>query len=359
MRFLVVKLSSIGDIVHTLPAVAALRKAYPNSSIDWVVERSASAILDANPTVNEIIKVDTRKWRKGLLKRKVWQDIVSAVTKLKSKNYDLVFDFQGLLKSGLIVALSGAKKRLGFSNDGLREEASRFFLTHQIVIDKKAHIIEKNLQLVKALGVVADRYDFPIAVSQADESYIDKQLELYNLQHFVIINPGGGWTTKLWPLARYAELADRIFERFKLRSLVTFGPGEEMMAEKIVAASRSGSVKAIVTSLKQFVALSRRAALFIGGDTGPLHIAAACRTPIVGIYGPTEPIRNGPFDPLDISVGLDLECRPNCYRRKCSTIECMDISVSLVEDAVGRRLFQTKLWQLNLSKNRLPDGVSH
>lgn len=360
MHFLIVKLSSIGDVIHTLPAVAALRRAFPESRISWVVERSAGVILAGNSTVDEIIVIDTRRWRKALLKTNTWQAVSETTRKLRGEPIDVAFDFQGLIKSGMISALAGSRYRLGFSNDGLREEVSRFFLTHQVVIDRRVHVIEKNLQLVRSIGVThSGNYEFPIVVSPEDETYIDKWLTDNSIEQFVILNPGGGWPTKLWSPAKFAQISDWLWQQYRLESLVTYGPGEEGMADAIVTQAKLGHARKIDTTLKQFVVLSRRALLFVGGDTGPLHIAAACHTPIVGIYGPTEPNRNGPFDPLDITVGLDVECRPNCYRRRCATIECMDISVAMVAQAIERRLLQTKLWQKKSSNVSLPVLASH
>lgn len=359
MHFLIVKLSSIGDVVHTLPAVAALRNSFPDSQITWVVERGAAAILEGNSTINNRITIDTRRWRRKLFQRNIWTEINVALKQLRQEPVDIAFDLQGLLKSGAIALLARAQKRIGFSNDGLREEISRFFLTHQVVINRRAHVIEKNLQLVKSIGVQHNGpYEFPISVSDKDNEYVEQLLATQNLTNFAIINPGGGWPTKLWSAARFGEVSDWLWQQYQLASLVTFGPGEEALAQAVVAATNTGHTFSVTTTLKQFVALTRRAALFVGGDTGPLHLAAACRTPIVGIYGPTEPARNGPFDPLDISVGLEVECRPNCYRRRCSTIECMDIPATMVQAAIQRRLLQTKLWQLRGFNNISNVGVS-
>ena len=183
-------------------------------------------------------------------------------------------------------------------------------------------------------------YEFPIAVSPDDERYAEAVIK--GREGFAIINNGGGWPTKLWPSERYAELADWLWSECAIRSFVTYGPSEEALAQSVVASSRSGAVEAVASTLKQFVALARRAALFVGGDTGPLHLAAACKTPIVGLYGPTSPERNGPFDPRDVTVGRKLWCRADCHRRSCWHWECMQIPVDEVKRAVLRRLTTAK-----------------
>ncbi len=362
MHFLIVKLSSIGDVVHTLPAVAALRQAYPKERITWVVERSASAILLDNPTIDELIIIDTRRWRKKFWQASTIQEFISSIKTLRQTPIDIAFDFQGLLKSASIARLSRSSKIVGFSNNGLREKASRLFLTDQIDIDDQQNIIEKNLQLVASLGIdIKPPFQFPISVPNSDELYIDKLLENLQVTDFAIINPGGGWPTKLWSAEKFGQVADWLWETHKLPSLVTFGPGEENLAQRVIKSSHSGHCYSVTTNLKQFVALARRATLFLGGDTGPLHLAAACQTPIVGIYGPTEPTRNGPFDKADLTVGRpDLACRVNCYRRRCPTKnECMDISLKTVAEAIEKRLSKTKLWQIGTYHKSHAVRVSH
>ncbi|MBL8192852.1 MAG: lipopolysaccharide heptosyltransferase I [Blastocatellia bacterium] len=362
MHFLIVKLSSIGDVVHTLPAVAALRQAYPKERITWVVERSASAILLDNPTIDQLIIIDTRRWRKNFWQPPTIQEFISSIKTLRKHPVDIALDFQGLLKSASIARLSRSSKILGFSNIGLREKASRFFLTDQIDINDQQHVIEKNLQLVASLGIdIKQPFQFPISVPKTDELYIDKLLENLQVTEFAIINPGGGWPTKLWSAEKFGQMADWLWENYKLPSLVTFGPGEENLAQRVIKASRSSHCYSVTTNLKQFVALARRATLFLGGDTGPLHLAAACQTPIVGIYGPTQPKRNGPFDKADLTVGLeDLACRVNCHRRRCPTNnECMDISLNTVAKAIEKRLSKTKLWQIGTYLKSHAAGVSH
>lgn len=355
MRLLIVKLSSIGDVVHTLPAAALLRRSLPDARIAWVVERRASAILKDSPLIDELIELDTRGWRKDFASISTIGSVHAALDQLRNgpslndgRNADVAIDFQGLIKSGLVAFSSRAKRRIGFETRDLREKASRLLLTRQVETSHLKHVIDKNLALARAALAIAGEidapasdYEFPIAVSPDDERYVETAIGDQS-GSFAIINPGGGWPTKLWPAERYAELADWLWSECGIVSFVTYGPGEETLAGSVAAGARSGAARPLASTLKQFVALARRAALFVGGDTGPLHLAAASGTPIVGLYGPTSPERNGPFDPRDIAVGLDLWCRANCHRRSCWHWECMNITVSEVQRAALIRLSNGK-----------------
>ena len=347
MRIVIVKLSSIGDVVHTLPAAALLRRSLADAHIAWVVERRASEILRDSPVIDELIELDTRAWRANLLSPATFSEVRGKLGQLSSNGgarADVAIDFQGLIKSGLVAFKSRASRRIGFETQELREQPSRLFLTQQIPTSHLNHVIEKNLELARAAIANAsatesssDSYEFPIAISSDDEQYIEALIE-NQPDRFAIINPGGGWPTKLWPSERYAELADWLWSECGLASFVTYGPGEEALARAVASNAKSDHVRPVASTLKQFVALAKRASLFVGGDTGPLHLAAASRTPIVGLYGPTSPERNGPFDPRDVTVGRDLWCRADCHRRSCWHWECMDIPVSDVRAAVLKRL---------------------
>lgn len=356
MRILIVKLSSIGDVVHTLPAAALLRRALPAASIAWVVERRASAIVEDSPVIDELIKLDTRAWRKDFPSISAVRDARGALSRLRAapelngaEHVDIAIDFQGLIKSGVIAFASRAKRRLGFETSDLRETPCKLFLTEQAETSAFKHVIDKNLALARAAiaspgatstgetRVSNGGYEFPIGVSPDDERYVEGVIEK-QAGRFAIINPGGGWPTKLWPPEHYAELADWLWGDCGVATLVTYGPGEEALAQSVAANARSGAARAVASTLKQFVALARRAALFVGGDTGPLHLAAASSTPIVGLYGPTSPERNGPFDPQDITLGRELWCRDACHRRSCWHWECMEIPVNDVKRAVLNRL---------------------
>jgi heptosyltransferase I len=338
MRILIVKLGAIGDVVHTLPALAALRRAMPSAHLAWVVERGGAAkLLQDNPAIDELIEVDTRGWRKDLLGNQTRTAIKSSLSKLRG--FDVALDFQGLLKSGMMAWLSRAPRRIGFDKQALREPASAYLLTERVTVDDDDHIIKKNLQLVAHLGVAIDgAYKFPLGISLTEKQFAEQQISARG-GNVAIINPGGGWPTKLWNVAGFAEIADRLWDAYGWRSVVTYGPGEEALANSVIAHSRSGAVESLDSTLKQFFALAEQAKLFIGGDTGPLHLAAAAGTPIVGIYGPTPARRNGPFAAADVIVErFDLDCRVDCFRRSCIHTSCMKIPVETVWQKVMQRI---------------------
>ncbi|HEX8285958.1 MAG TPA: lipopolysaccharide heptosyltransferase I [Pyrinomonadaceae bacterium] len=343
MKILFVKLGSIGDVVHTLPALAAVRRAVPGAEISWAVERGAAEILRDNPFLKTLIEVDTKGLRRGPLSGETLSATRRQLRRLRASPFDLSLDFQGLLKSAIVARLSGAGRRAGFDRANLREPLSRFLFTETVRVPPHVHVIRKNLTLASgALGVglptEADAFEFPVAVSPSHELEADEVVQLVG-QRFTILNPGGGWPTKLWGAERFGALADALLVTHGLRSVVTYGPGERELAERVVAASRAGAAVAASPSLKGFYALARRAAVYVGGDTGPTHLAVAAGAPVVGLFGPTEWWRNGSPRAEDICVERDdIGCRTDCHRRACSRWVCMDIEVGRVAEAVGERL---------------------
>ena len=263
--------------------------------------------------------------------------------RLRASAFDIALDFQGLLKSAIIARLSGARRIFGFSRDGLREPASRFLLSDTVFIQKNRHVISKNLALVEgALGIPAaefpENFEFPFATNPNHESEAERS-SAGTSGNFAILNPGGGWPTKLWSPERFGDLADQLWSHHGLHSLVTYGPGEEGLADRVLHSARSGKARAVSISLKGFYALAKRAQVYIGGDTGPTHIAVAAKTPIVGLFGPTEWWRNGSPRARDICVErIEIDCRDDCHRRACSKWICMDIEVERVLQAVTQRL---------------------
>src|SRR5215813_11262136 len=340
MRILIVKLGAIGDVVHALPALAALRRSMPEARIAWAVEQGGAAkLLRGCALLDELIELDLRGWRKSLMNLETQTAIRKAMAGLRNARFDLSLDFQGLLKSAMVARLARVPRRIGFAREALREPASAFMLTERVAVDDSDHVIKKNLKLVEYLGCdISGEYEFPVALSDDDERFAREQIERFG-GRFAILNPGGGWPTKLWGAEGFGAIADRLWEAYEVRSVVTYGPGEEELAQSVVAHSRSNAATALDTTLKQFFALARSAKLFIGGDTGPMHIAAAARAPVVAIFGPTESRRNGPFSQDDVVVErFDLDCRDDCYRRSCSHTSCMNIPVESVWREIEMRL---------------------
>ena len=340
MRILIVKLGSIGDIVHTLPALAALRAAMPQAEISWVVERRSAEILRDNPLLDRLIEVDTKALRRGLMSGETLRAPRQQLRRLRASAFDVALDFQGLLKSASIARLSGARRVFGYSRAGLREPASALLLSKTVSVPQQTHVISKSLLLLKgALDIpLPEEISFPINTTANDEAEA-RAAAATTAGKYAILNPGGGWPTKLWSVDRFGKLADQLWSNYGIASLVTYGPGEEKLAEGVRQSSVSGKAQPVSLSLKAFYSLARDAKVYVGGDTGPTHIAVAARAPIVGLFGPTEWWRNGSPRPEDICVErTDIDCRVDCHRRSCSKWICMDIEVGRVMEAVERRL---------------------
>jgi ADP-heptose:LPS heptosyltransferase len=260
--------------------------------------------------------------------------------RLRASAFDVALDFQGLLKSASIARLSGARRVFGYARAGLREPASALLLSKTIAVPKHTHVIRKSLLLLHgALSVpIPEELSFPIQVAPQDESEA-REAAAGTSGRYAILNPGGGWPTKLWSAERFGKLADRLWSSYGISSLVTYGPGEMELAEAVRQSSTSGKAHPVSLSLKAFYSLAHEASVYVGGDTGPTHIAVAAGAPIVGLFGPTEWWRNGSPRPEDICVERnDIDCRVDCHRRSCSKWICMDIEVERVMEAVARRL---------------------
>jgi lipopolysaccharide heptosyltransferase I len=318
---LVVRLGALGDIVHTVPAVAAIASASPGASIDWLVERRHRGVLDLFALPAAPIEIDTGG---------SWQTMRGVVGRLRSARYDVALDFQGLLKSAVLARLSGARRVVGFMKGALREPMAGMMYSEHVDPGAAPHVIAKNLALARAVGVATDEIRLPLA-SAADATPAASRV--------VVLNPGAGWPNKQWAPERFGQLAAAIRQKHGLTSIVTWGPGEEPLARAVVEASGGAAEAAPATSLAALMTLLRRAALVVSGDTGPVHLAAAAGTPIVGIYGPTDPRRNGPWSALDETVSRFDVCECHHKRRCQRGSRCLDdIAVDDLLHAVDVRL---------------------
>jgi heptosyltransferase I len=339
-RILVVKLSAIGDIIHTLPAVAALRRAYPEAWLAWLAERAGAGLLRGNPDLDELISVDTRGWRANwwVGARHVWY-----VTRhLRRAGFDLCIDFQGLFKSALFAYCSGAPRRLGFPRQMCREPLSAVFTNvHGPLVDPYLHAVDRSMELLKALGVATTERRFTIPLTEADEHFAERvwrDLGLRSEVPVVVLCPGAAWKTKQWGELNFARLNDALIRRFQVRTLLTWGPGEESLIQRVVRATAYTPAIAPATTLLQLAALMARSRVFVGGDTGPLHLAAAVGMPTVALFGPSSPQRNGPYGAGHVILHRELPCS-HCYKRSCNHWECLPgIEVDMVVNAVGSLL---------------------
>ncbi len=330
-RILIVKLSSIGDVVHALPVLRTIRHNLPDAYIAWVIEDRAKEILDGNKDIDRVIIVNTKKWRKRL-DGPAFREIFSIIKTLREDRFDTAIDLQGLIKSGVISILSGAKTVIGFDLKSCRESLNILFTNKKISPgNKDVHIVDKNLSLLKPFGFKEIKREFFLSHSPKDDEYIDDffaKIKLRPIRRMgapkplIAINPAAGWKTKEWGIKNYAELCGRIVKEINADVILTWGPGEEAMVNGITASMPFSPLVAPPTSIKQLIALLRRCRLFIGGDTGPLHIAAALKIPTVAIYGPSNPSRNGPYGDGHIILHKEIECS-GCYKRNCDILKCM------------------------------------
>lgn len=341
MRILMVRLSSIGDVVHTLPALSALRRRFPDATIDWLVETRHRDVLLSNPDVSELVEVDTLGWRKRLFSPATWKEIAASVREIRKREYDVVLDLQGTIKSSVAARLAKSDRRVGFAINALKEKPAGVLYSERVSVNgTPRHMIDRHLRLLSALEIESDERAFPIVVPKEMEQRAVRELESLGLADYVVLNPGGSWGTKRWDPGKFGTLAAAIADEWRLPSLVIWGPGEEELAHEIVAGSGKSAKLAPRTGIRDVIPYIRRARLFVSGDTGPMHIASALGVPVVGVFGPTDPARNGPFGAGDEVVWKKPPCGP-CYKHRCpgyGTVCMTSIEVDDVLEAVRKRL---------------------
>jgi heptosyltransferase-1 len=346
-RFLIVRLGSLGDVIHAIPTAAALRTRFPEARIDWLVDPRYVALLEMVRGIDSRIPVNTRRPAQTL----------SIVRDLRRVGYTAVIDLQGLLKSALLARVIGAERTIGFEREHLRERAASPFYTHRVAPSGSTHVIFKNLSLLQPLGPPPPRLRISDAAAQPgrdrssgalqvlfpleipDSPAADAVRARFEGRPYAVINPGAAWPNKRWPPERFGALAMAVRDRAGLRSLVLWGPGEESLAEQVSSASGGAAELAPATAITDLFAIARHARVLISGDTGPLHIGGAVGTPLVALFGPTLAERNGPWSAEDVVLSRTAGCA--ClYRRRCRRgAPCIDeIQLPEVIDAVERRL---------------------
>jgi heptosyltransferase I len=315
-RVLIVRLSAMGDVIHTLPAVYFLRQAFPQAFIGWLIEERWAELLCApgsprrgprsssRPLVDEVHTVNLKEWGKSLFSISTLQRAAKVWNDVRDVRYDVAVDLQGAMRSAVLARWSGARAVYGAAEP--REAPASLWYTRKVVA-RGRHVIEQNLSVAEALvgqRAAMTPIDLPRDVPNdlpkepQAEQRISRRLVELGIGEFAILNPGAGWGAKRWPAERYGEVARKLADH-GVGSILNYGPGEEELARAAEAAS-GGTTRAMSCSISELIALTRRARLFIGGDTGPLHLAAALRVPVVAIFGPTDPARNGPYGTRNI-----------------------------------------------------------
>ena len=303
-RIAIIKLSSLGDVVHALPVASALRRAVPGAHLTWVVEAREYAILRDHPDLDAVVPVDTRLWRRLIWSPAGARQVLGKVGRLRARirraSFDVALDLQGLIKSGLLTAYTGAPVRIGFSAGRCRERLNALFTNRHVTPPPSArHVVEQYLALLAPLGIEPGPAEFHVPVPASSERRIEEFLVKEGLKpgdRLVAINPGAGRPQKRWAVARFADLAERLATEAGARLLLLWGPDEAHMAREIsLALPGHSALLAPPTDLGELTALLKRCRLMIANDTGPLHLAAALGTPSLGLYGPTRAERNGPY----------------------------------------------------------------
>lgn len=322
MRILIVKMSALGDIIHALPVLDYLRQAAPGVEIDWVVEEQNKNILEGHPLIRNLISINTRAWRKGPFSANTFREIGAIIGQLRSESYDAVFDLQGNIKSGIITWLTGVSKRYGFDRNGVRESLNLISTNHHIELRTGDHHISNRSLRIVSSAFDKDYTSFVITshiqTGPEDEQAVEELLHTIPGKPYVLFHTGTTWETKKWHQEGWLELGRLMLEKFPKVSILFSWGNEQERDEAQALASDLGSRAVLLPrlSLKNFCALLKRMDLAVGGDTGPIHIAAAVGTPTVSFYRATDALRNAPQGPNHLTLQSSMHCT-KCLKRSC------------------------------------------
>jgi lipopolysaccharide heptosyltransferase I len=313
-RILLIKPSSLGDVTHALPVLHLLRKRYPAAKISWLVAPYCSGLLEGHPDLDEVILFDRKRFGTAWKNPAAGLDLIRFKRDLRRRQFDWVIDLQGLFRSGWLAWHTRAPVRIGFAN---AREFAWLFYTHRVPIPTlEQHAVDRYLKIAAAAGCDDEPVEFHFPVTDSDRAAVSDLLG--HVEPFAVLMPGANWDTKRWDPDKFEALVAPMRERFGLQSVVAGGPDTIDLAMKIPSAINLAGK----TNLPQLVALLERASLVIANDSGPMHIAAALNRPLVTLFGPTNPIRTGPYGRPDSVVHVDIPCSP-CYSRHCSHTSCL------------------------------------
>ena len=283
-KFLVVRLGSLGDIVHAFPAVAALKESFPNGKIVWLTHPRWRELIASAGLATEISEMDTRSFASVRAMRQ----------KVHAEKFSAAIDYQGLWKSAALPFLSGVRRRIGFSSASVREFGVQLLYTDR-VRTRSAHVVEMNGELSISAGAAKPTADFSMTIPREAKATVRGMLTSNAVEDYVVLSPGGGWLSKCWPAETYGALAARLRSELGVRCVINYGPGEKELAEQVAAASGDATPVCFSGTVGELMELLQGAKCVVAGDTGPMHLADALGARIVAIFGPTDPERNGPY----------------------------------------------------------------
>jgi lipopolysaccharide heptosyltransferase I len=333
-KILVLRLSAVGDVIRTLPAVKALKEHYPSSRITWIVEEPSKTLLESQPEIDEVIVFPRKRWTKGIRSAKgLWRTIGEArrfVSDLRKRQFDVAIDFHGILKSGILCFLSGSLKRIGFDRKSTKEGSFLFSNVKVSLPDERMSRFQRNFVLLKALGLEVKTFAPRLHIPAKDQEYVGAFFDSLPPSRKglrIAIHPGTSpkISFKRWMPERYAQLADRLVRELRATVIFTWGPGELSLVENIRERMTEPSVAGPPTeSLMQLAEVFKCCNVYVGGDTGPMYLASLVGTPIVAVYGPTDPVL---YEPLGLcrKVMKEVGCNP-CYpgrKRSCKELNCL------------------------------------
>ncbi|HEX6199141.1 MAG TPA: lipopolysaccharide heptosyltransferase I [Thermoanaerobaculia bacterium] len=323
MNVLLVRTSALGDVVHCLPVLTALRRHLPEARIGWVVDRAFAPLLEGHPDLDEVLPVGLRAWRGRALAAGTRREARAFLRRLRAFRADVALDLMGNHKAGVLARLSGARRRIGPARAGRREPSSALWV-NETAPARGVHAVERALAVLSPLGVPAEPADFGGARLPGEAPAGTAGEPAPAAPRFALLHPGAGWGSKVYPAERWAEVARGLAQRAGVETRVALSPSpaERAAAARIVELAAGAAATAEVAELPALVAWSRRASLVLGGDTGPVHLAHAVGTPVVCVMGPTDPARHGPYGAPERALARPLPCS-YCYRRFPSTKACL------------------------------------
>jgi len=335
-RLLILRLSSLGDLVHAVPVVPALSAAFPHAQLDWVVDARWAPFIRLVRGINEVIPLQPSA-----------SGYFRCMGRVRQNRYSCVIDFQGTYRSAILAWTSGAGRRIGRDRNSARERGAARFYTDRIAPSGQ-HVAEMSMSLAEHAGARRPvEMQFPIQVPAEEIMQLRERLSGEGAERYVVLSPGGGWKSKCWPAERFGALCAEMSRRFGVRSVINLAPGEEQLGESVVAHSLPAKPMVYCPALPQLVALLSQALLVVGGDTGPLHLAAALGTRVVALFGPTNASRNGPL-PRGVVIQNHSSDPPNYQRGDyvrghSYSPEMLSISVDQVLRAVEKEMSRTSL----------------